>query len=795
MRDNPLASRLTFVGLGLCVLMAVPNVLVGQEITGRLRVADPRQPIAGVVVTASRAGDGVLVGRTLTGSRGEFRLAVTADSLVIRALRVGQRPAILARVRVASGDVYRVETELPYDPVALSLVRTLATDRCQLRGSGGDVVAELFFAARTAILAAGATSVDAPSRSAYRLVSEQRNARGQPVDSLREEEVQLTEALLPFRSLSADSLLAGGWVSSRPDGGTVFRALDAEVLLDDRFLTRYCLQLVSDSSTPPDVIGVAFHPAESRRGRADVKGVLWFDLEHYALRALEFRYIGLDAISMGTDPGGTIEFASLPNGVWFVSAWSMRMPVVGRRVQLRSGARFDAPPVISERRALIGRRSLHAEVLWVETGRRLQFMRPWPLLAADTRSVASKAAPGLDAVDSANNTMSCWLHGRLLTTGGSPLAASSVEVLDHGRAGAVGEPRLLDVTRTDEDGRFRLCPEAGPRALMIRTHVGDQGIDSVVIAPMNSIHPHAVTLLRGEGGFEVPPMHANHLVGAVNARFDIAPMLAESEVDGADAGDTAEAARPMAGETTAARMVPHAVGETAVAERDDVVAAGQRVALGTAAGAWLAVIDSDSISIPFATVTLRGGERRVTAADGRVPLPRTVRGEIELDVRRIGYAPFSARVAPDARDGVYRVQLAPAEQNLAVVEVIAPRATALSRTGFYDRAERVRRGAIVGAFMTPEEIEGRPFGTAANLLAGMQYVWAVSGRQPTGRGGCAYQVLVDGLPATIPLSQITANEVMGVEVYPSTANAPVELIPVTDRGSCGIIAIWLGPRR
>ena len=66
---------------------------------------------------------------------------------------------------------------------------------------------------------------------------------------------------------------------------------------------------------------------------------------------------------------------------------------------------------------------------------------------------------------------------------------------------------------------------------------------------------------------------------------------------------------------------------------------------------------------------------------------------------------------------------------------------------------------------------------------------------PTGRGGCRHQVLVDGLPSPVPLSQITASEIMGVEVYPSTANAPVELIPVTNRGSCGIVAIWLGPRR
>jgi hypothetical protein len=36
---------------------------------------------------------------------------------------------------------------------------------------------------------------------------------------------------------------------------------------------------------------------------------------------------------------------------------------------------------------------------------------------------------------------------------------------------------------------------------------------------------------------------------------------------------------------------------------------------------------------------------------------------------------------------------------------------------------------------------------------------------------------------------------MAIEVYNSTANAPSELVPPTGGGSCGLIAIWTGPRR
>lgn len=37
--------------------------------------------------------------------------------------------------------------------------------------------------------------------------------------------------------------------------------------------------------------------------------------------------------------------------------------------------------------------------------------------------------------------------------------------------------------------------------------------------------------------------------------------------------------------------------------------------------------------------------------------------------------------------------------------------------------------------------------------------------------------------------------IMAIEIYPSTANAPVELQALGGRGSCGIVAIWTGPRR
>ena len=41
---------------------------------------------------------------------------------------------------------------------------------------------------------------------------------------------------------------------------------------------------------------------------------------------------------------------------------------------------------------------------------------------------------------------------------------------------------------------------------------------------------------------------------------------------------------------------------------------------------------------------------------------------------------------------------------------------------------------------------------------------------------------------------VEGSAVMAIEIYPSLANAPDELIPLTGGGGCGIIALWTGPR-
>lgn len=166
------------------------------------------------------------------------------------------------------------------------------------------------------------------------------------------------------------------------------------------------------------------------------------------------------------------------------------------------------------------------------------------------------------------------------------------------------------------------------------------------------------------------------------------------------------------------------------------------------------------------------------------------------------------------------------------MRVVARQSTPLSRTGFYDRVERTRKGAFTAEFITPEELDARNAALLSQIFQGRRTSSiAMTGgvRQQAvllGRGRCAMTILVDGQRVTNTLQESVVTggppqslnprgsrseggsgmtiglddiadgrSVMGIEIYPSTANAPAELIPIGGRGSCGFVAIWTGPRR
>ncbi len=259
-----------------------------------------------------------------------------------------------------------------------------------------------------------------------------------------------------------------------------------------------------------------------------------------------------------------------------------------------------------------------------------------------------------------------------------------------------------------------------------------------------------------------------------------------------------------------------------------VVAASALLALGyvneaSAQNVIVQVTDSVGQPIPFALVDVNSVTGRVADTAGFVRVAN-VRGEtLKVRARRIGYVPVETTLRRTSDNDAFRIVLKRVASEIESVYVRAERSTTVSRTGFYDRMERVRNGAIVAEFITPEELDQRKPMQISHILQGRRYVQVQregsrSRAVMLGRGRCKMTILLDGVrmngvigpgegrdpvgplgisaPMNLSIDELVeGGSVAAVEIYPSTANAPAELIPLTGGGSCGIIALWTGGRR
>jgi hypothetical protein len=247
------------------------------------------------------------------------------------------------------------------------------------------------------------------------------------------------------------------------------------------------------------------------------------------------------------------------------------------------------------------------------------------------------------------------------------------------------------------------------------------------------------------------------------------------------------------------------------------------------------VRDGSGAAVPYAYVAPATGTATTADSAGRSMLGLRGRDSIFVRVRRIGYTPLDRWVRLPAPDTL-QFTLGRVVQQLDAVEVVGARDTPLARRGFYERMERVRRGATTGHFITPEELELQLPMNLSQSLRTARYV-SINRVGPgrdvlLGRGGCPMNIVVDGMlvqgtaqdevveqvPTSINRSGtyrpprgerngqssnldinalVGGNEIAAIEIYPSVANAPYELqVAVSSgRGTCGIVAIWTGGRK
>ncbi|MBX3132152.1 MAG: hypothetical protein KF689_02040 [Gemmatimonadaceae bacterium] len=246
----------------------------------------------------------------------------------------------------------------------------------------------------------------------------------------------------------------------------------------------------------------------------------------------------------------------------------------------------------------------------------------------------------------------------------------------------------------------------------------------------------------------------------------------------------------------------------------------------------VSIVDQTGAAVPFAYVSLVGRSSHTADDSGRVSFDTRRLNELRFNVRRLGYYPLDTTLSSRSVDTV-TLRMRPIARSLDAVTVSARPEDVLTQRGFYDRMMRVQRGAMTADFIGPEELNARNPMTVSRALSGSRYAASrtVGGGRVgrviiTGRGGCSMSILVDGLPITQSTQDITrgdptsispggtrqtgqtyeearlpdidellpGSEILAIEIYPSVANAPVELQRVTQRGSCGIVAIWTGGR-
>jgi len=311
--------------------------LHAQAVRVRVTMPDSVAPAVGVLV-AARDARGTEIARAVSNERGEFVLSLPrAGRFEVRALRVGYRPTLVPPLDVAAGDTATVRIVLARDAVRLSTITVRRSDDCRARDQGGALVADVWEEARKALLAAQTP------RSGGTLVAEwiqydrQLDSTGRRV---LDQEVHLTRSPSdqPFRSREAALLAREGYVVEDSTAVSYY-APDADVLLSESFAGTHCFQLAEAPPGEPGLIGLAFRPVAAALRRRDIVGTFWVDRASAELRAIDFAFTGLPAAAERADPGGRVEFTPLPDGVWLVSRWQIRMPDLERVTPSTVGGR------------------------------------------------------------------------------------------------------------------------------------------------------------------------------------------------------------------------------------------------------------------------------------------------------------------------------------------------------------------------------------------------------------------------------------------------------------------------
>lgn len=711
-----------------------------QQLAGRL--SDARgEPSIGTLVLASRSLPDTLTRRAVTGAGGAFSLSLPSGRYRIEALRIGHRPVSIAELTLVEGERRRLDASLPDSPIVLASVTTRGTSRCDLPPRAGEAVVTLFEEARKALTLS--QLVPASGRPVARIVvsNQLTDPRGAALGPPTRE-IRTGTSTRPFQSLPPALIAQVGYVTTDESGST-YRAPDAGVLLSPQFAAGHCMRVVDGAGADAHLVGLAFRPASRTAGVVDVEGTIWVERSTMQLDRVEYAYVGLPPTLRRANLGGSVTFTRAPDGLWFEDRWEIRMP---RTAIIREYAVGRAGEGNSTgREVLEAIQVARGEVLSLEAAGRIVYVGNTTLedslraesgLVAGDADVAEMTEPPTCTAIRADSEPAATIYGTVFERPPerSPGARVTARWREEFRVTGRFDVQWIDreqASTTADDGFYSFCDL--PRQRLIRLQATKEGRETPIV------------------GARVP-WEADR--ARANLQFVESPPTAAPR-----------------------RTVP------------------------------LRVVGPGGAPIPFAVVDAGGGITRVADSSGIAYLPQPGAEAQRIRVRRIGFAALDTVIALRG-NGELRVELRALGQLLDAVTVTATASSPLARAGFYDRVQRVQRGAIAAEFVTPEEIEGRNAAQVSDLLRGRRTISVTRGLTPLrtivkGRGGCDMTILLDGqrmrsddaarIDGAVAIDDlVSGRNVLAIEIYPSTANAPSELIPLTGGGSCGIIAIWTG---
>lgn len=441
----------------LVLLLGVTLPLSAQELRGIVARDSSGAPAAGVLVEAVGGADRARVGTTLTDARGYFILPLPADvPVTVRALRVGFRPTEFGRFTLGVGETRTEQFVLTGDAVVLERIVVMSQSACGAPNASARLVATLLDEARKALRSTQVASMRGRLSAEWSVATQVTTLEGTPITAPTVRQSQ-SSTDRPFVSLSPDSLARVGYLETHENTYTYF-APGAEVLLSEEFVAAHCFQAVPRTSDDREWIGLAFNPAQSRRGIVGIQGTLWVDRPTAELRRLDYSYVNLPRDLASTPAGGNVEFLRLPSGVWLVNRWSIRMPrpTETEEAVFRNGLRRAGTTIV---RRINSMEIASGEVREIRAGNDVIFTQETAMATTEVERSAASIASLCSAPLGPDEGV---LWGRVLDTDQRPVAGARLgfEWRPNTRWIAAWqrtwETRTATVT-TESDGSWFVC--------------------------------------------------------------------------------------------------------------------------------------------------------------------------------------------------------------------------------------------------------------------------------------------------------------------------------------------------